>query len=351
MGNQNERTVVGIDGDSFTINGNPTYSDTAFEGRSIEGLLLNSRMVQAIFDDENPDTRDRWAYPDTGKWDPERNVDEFLTALPAYYDHGLRAVTINLQCGNPDGYSPHHPQHVSAYRGDGSLKSDWLDRLDLVLDEADRLGMVIILGLFYQGQDTRLNDESAIINGVENVLDWLHEQDYRNVIIEVNNECDARPEQGWGYEQEILKPGRVHELIKLVRDYDAGEHSFLASTSFTGGTVPSDNVIAEADFALLHGNGVSDPRGIEEMVKRTRERPSYTEMPLVFNEDDHYDFRLYPNNMLIALQNRASWGYYDGGRNNYRDGYQSPPVDWSINTSRKKEFFDYVNYIVYESPG
>jgi hypothetical protein len=31
-------------------------------------------MVQAIFDDAEPDTRSQWAYPDTGAWDPERNV-------------------------------------------------------------------------------------------------------------------------------------------------------------------------------------------------------------------------------------------------------------------------------------
>ena len=30
----------------------------------------------------------QWAYPDTGKWDPERNVREFLAALPEWRRHG-----------------------------------------------------------------------------------------------------------------------------------------------------------------------------------------------------------------------------------------------------------------------
>jgi hypothetical protein len=41
-----------------------------------------------------------WDYPD-GPWDPERNVREFLAALPAWRRCGLLAVTVNLQGGGP----------------------------------------------------------------------------------------------------------------------------------------------------------------------------------------------------------------------------------------------------------
>lgn len=351
MFGDDRQTRVTIDGDSFYVNNEPTYAGASFEGHSIEGLLLNSRMVQALFDDENPETVDRWAYPDTGEWDPDRNVAEFCDALSTYRERGLRAVTINLQCGNPYGYSPEHPQVVSAYREDGSLKDPWLDRLERVLDEADRVGMVVILGLFYQGQDTRLRDSEAVVDGVENVLEWLVEKEYTNVLIEINNECDATPESGWGYERDVLKPGRVHELIERVQAVERDGYSYSVSTSFTGGTIPADNVIAAADFALLHGNGISDPWRIGEMVEETRRRPSYTEMPVLFNEDDNYGFDSHPNNMLVALMHGASWGYYDAGRNNYRDGYQSPPVNWEISTDRKSSFFEYVDFIVNESPG
>ncbi len=70
---------------------------------------MNSRMIQATFDDENPETRQRWAYPDTGKWDAERNVQEFLAMLPVYKEHGLLAVTVNFQGGSPEGYSKDQP--------------------------------------------------------------------------------------------------------------------------------------------------------------------------------------------------------------------------------------------------
>jgi len=75
-------TEISIQGTDFYINGKPTYQGRYHEGRRIEGLLLNSRMVQAIFDDANPNTIDKWCYPDTNLWDPDRNTTEFCAALP-----------------------------------------------------------------------------------------------------------------------------------------------------------------------------------------------------------------------------------------------------------------------------
>ena len=79
----NRKTVVTIEGDAFHINGAPTYAGRTYGGRKIEGLLLNARMVQGVFDDLNPETRALWDYPD-GPWDPDRNTDEFVAAMPAW---------------------------------------------------------------------------------------------------------------------------------------------------------------------------------------------------------------------------------------------------------------------------
>src|SRR5450755_3564263 len=72
------RTEVSISGEQFFLNGKPTYAGRTYQGLKIEGLLMNVRAVQAIFDDLNPETRGRWVYPDTGKWDAERNTSEFV---------------------------------------------------------------------------------------------------------------------------------------------------------------------------------------------------------------------------------------------------------------------------------
>ena len=120
-------------------------------------------MVQGIFDDLNPETRPMWAYPDTGRWDPERNTREFLAAMPEWRRHGLLAFTLNLQGGSPQGYSKgRQPWHNSAITAEGELRPEYLGRLERILDRADELGMVVILGVFYFGQDERLKDEAAV---------------------------------------------------------------------------------------------------------------------------------------------------------------------------------------------
>jgi hypothetical protein len=333
------RTTVAIHGTEFWLNGRPTYAGRYWHGQKIQGLLLNSRMVQGIFDDRNPATRKRWAYPDTGQWDPERNTREFLAAMPRWREHGLLAFTINLQGGSPEGYSQDQPWHNSAFEADGSLRTDYLRRLDQILSRADSLGMAVIVGLFYFGQDQRLLDEAAVVRGVDNAVAWLFDRDYRNLLIEINNECNVR------YEHPILKPNRVHELIERVQQARRHGRRFLVGTSYGGGTIPSPNVVRVADFLLLHGNGISDPEKIGALVRNTRKVAGYRPVPILFNEDDHFNFDRPANNFVAALGEYASWGYFDPGQNNYRDGYQSPPVQWTLNTERKIAFFNLVREI------
>jgi hypothetical protein len=328
------KTEVSIQGDAFRINGRPTYEGRTWNGRKIEGLLLNSRMVQGIFDDLNPETRPKWAYPDTGRWDPERNTREFLDAMPEWREHGLLAFTINLQGGSPQGYSgPDQPWHNSAITESGELRPDFMNRLERILDRADELGMVAILGVFYFGQDQRLEDEAAVLRALDNAVDWVQDHGYRNVLIEVNNECNVR------YDHDILKPDRVHELIERVKARAKDGRRLRVGTSYGGGTVPRENVVRASDFLLMHGNGVEDPDRIQQMVRQAREVPGFRPMPILFNEDDHFGFDQPRHNFESALSEYASWGYFDPGESNYRDGYQSPPVRWRINTDRKKAFF------------
>ena len=75
-------TKIEIDGENWLINGRPTHQGRSFRGTSVEGLLMNSRMANGLFDDANPLTRDLWNYPDTGTWDPDRNTNELIAMLP-----------------------------------------------------------------------------------------------------------------------------------------------------------------------------------------------------------------------------------------------------------------------------
>lgn len=348
MGDAAANTTVSIEGNKFSINGQPTYAGRIWQGKSIEGLLLNSRMVQATFDDRNPSTVEKWAYRDTGQWDAERNTNEFVAMMPTWRKHGLLAVTINLQGGSPEGYSNSQPWHNSALRSDGSLDDEYLARASKVINRADELGMVVILGIFYFGQDQRIVDERAVVAGVDATVDWLCENGWRNVLIEVNNECDVS-----SYDHNILKPDRVHELIERVRQRSTEKgQRLLVGTSYRGGSVPRPNVVRESDFLLMHGNGVRDPQRIAEMIRETRRVEGYRPMPILFNEDDHYEFDQPANNFVVAVSEFASWGFFDYRRNGegFDEGYQSVPVNWHTSSDRKRAFFELLSDITGERP-
>jgi hypothetical protein len=60
----------------------------------------------------------------------------------------------------------------SAFKPDGTLRPDYTLRLERILDRADELGMVPIVGYFYFGQDERLSNDAAVKRGAELATEW-----------------------------------------------------------------------------------------------------------------------------------------------------------------------------------
>jgi len=320
------QTVVSIQGTHFLINGQLTSP-----GKAAEGQLLNTRMAQAVFDDDNPVTVGDWAYPDTHQWDPQRNTNEFLAMLPAYAQHGIRMITVGLQGGCPAHTPPtltcpggDHPWIVSAFNADGSLKAAWMSRLDEVIRTADANGIVVMVQFFYHGQQDKVSDQFTAVN---NITDWLVSGGYRNVLVETANECNA------GFSS-YLDCSNEANVVKQVQDRSGGK--LKVSVSFTGGGMPSDDVISQEDLVLLHGNGQTTQQ-LVDLINGLKGKAAYqaNPKPIVVNEDSTSI-----DNMNASVAAGVSWGYLDTGLNNYVDGYQSPPVNWTINTAAKQAFFD-----------
>lgn len=334
------KTVLSVQGQDFHVNGAPTYPGRTWRGMRIEGLLMNARLVQGIFDDANPETRPQWDYPD-GPWDPERNNREFVAAMPLWREHGLISFTINFQGGSPRGYSRQQPWLNSAFAPDGCLKAEYLARMERILDKADELGMAPIVGILYHAQEPRLESEAATVRAVDNATDWLLDKGYANVAIEIANESDQRSFR------DVVRV-RCHELVRRVQERSQGRVDspagrLLVSASLCGKRIPNNDLMAACDFVLLHGNGVHEPDGIREMVRAARQSPAWGGKPILFNEDDHFDFDKPDNNMLAAVESGAGWGYFDFRRadegEGYGEGYQSVPVNWGISSERKRGFF------------
>lgn len=339
------QTVISIEGDRFLIDGKLLNAGRTWRGMRIEGLLFNSRMANAIIDDQNPATRGVWAYPD-GEFSAERNTREFIAALPDYRAHGLRAIAVNLQGGSPQGYSWNQPWRTSGFNRDGTIRPDYLKRLDDVIAACDRLGMVVILGLFYWKQSQVLADEAIVKAAVANTVDWLVERGARNVLLEIGNEVDLP------FAHRIIETSRCHELVELAQKRSDGSlntpaRRLLVSTSLTRAPRFPDSLMACCDFLLPHGNSIHHPDGIRLQVLRNRGAQSYRGQPIIFNEDDHYDFDKPDNNFVAAIGEGASWGFFDyrNVREKFEEGFQSLPVDWSISSARKKAFFNLLKEI------
>jgi hypothetical protein len=270
--------------------------------------------------------------------------------MPAWKECGLLGLTVNFQGGRPapDFRDHHRPEEAkpnpeiyinSAFNRDGRVKEPYLKRMARALQRVDELGMVAIVGYFYFLQDGLLSDEEAVIRATENATNWLLGTGHKNLLIEINNECNVAH-----YDHAILKPPRVHELINLVKGIEKDGRRFLVSTSGTGGWIPPENIAGSADFILAHGNRQS-PASHKNMIETIRSMEEFgaNPRPIVFNEAGT-DVEC----LFTCAENFASWGYYDEGQNNYQDGFQSPPVNWGINTETKRRFFNGVAQITGE---
>jgi hypothetical protein len=333
-------TNVAIAGNAFHINGKPTYPGRSFRGSKVEGQLFTSRMVNCIINDQNPETRGMWAWRD-GPWDPERNTAEFIAALPLYRSRGLTSIAFNIQGGSPMGYGWNQPWHTSGYTPDGRLLPDYRSRLLRVLDATDANGMVAVLGFFYVSATPALADEAAFIRASDEITDLVCDGGYTNVLIEVANEADISR-----WTAESIKPARSHELVARVQSRSKGRVKtaagrLLVSTSFATAAPIPERLLQTADYVLYHGNGLATPQAVHARAKQIRATAGYRGQPLLINEDDHFDFDKPENNMLAAVEEYSGWGYFDYRqiRERFEDGYQSLPVDWGINSARKKGFF------------
>jgi hypothetical protein len=201
--------------------------------------------------------------------------------------------------------------------------------------------MAVILGMFYISATPSLADEAAIIKATDAVTDLICEGGYTNVLIEIGNEIDI---PRWPYE--IIKPARSHELVERVQARSLGHirtqaGRLLVSASFATRDVPPESLLRVADYVLYHGNGLNTPQAVRARAQQLRALSGYRGQPLLINEDDHFDFDLPDNNMLAAIDEYSGWGFFDYRqiRERFEDGYQSLPVDWGINSERKRGFF------------
>lgn len=281
-GSRSTHTRVAIVDGKWHINGQVTY-----RGAAAEGLLMNVRMVNCVFEDTNREG-----------FDPEANTNAFIARIPDYAAHGVRAFTVCLQGGFP-GYEG---AVNSAFSPDGSLRETYFRRAERVIEACARNGVVVILGCYYQRQDQVLRDEAAVRAGAINVARRIEAGGHENVLLEIANEF---PHGGFGH-RVLRTPGGQVTLLRAVKQTAPG---LLVSTSGLGNGKLPDAVARECDFLLIHFNGTR----LDDIGERIAALKRFGK-PIVCNEDEKVGHKG-AKAAELCVDKGASWGFMLLGRN------------------------------------
>lgn len=273
---QNRRTKIEIKNNNWYINNRITYSNTP-----TEGLLINVRMVNSTFEDLNK-----------ADIDPGSNTETFISRIPEYVDSGIRAFTLNLQGGSP-GYEG---AVNSAFDKTGNLRPEYTKRMEKVIKACDNAGVCVILGCFYQRQDQRFENETAIRNAVKTTVNWIKQNKFQNVLLEIANEY---PHSGFDFPV-IKTPGGQAELIKYAKSLYP---ELLVSTSGLGNGKIDNQVAVDSDFILIHFNSVP----VDSIPVRIKSLKKYNK-PIICNEDNKTGIEAVKA-FRNSIQNKCSWGY------------------------------------------
>ncbi len=302
------KTAITIDGVDFRINGTLTYAEVPGSRAEAHGLLYNARFIQGVFDDKaDPKRFARFGFT---AWDPDANTDRLIAALPAWYEHGLRAFTVGLQGGGPCFTIDNRTIDNNPFGADGaSIDPAYAARIDRLIRAADEIGMVVIVSYFYGSQTARLTDGRAVRSAVQTASRFLRDNGYTNVLIEVANEMNI---EAFDSHPIIKEPEGMAMLIDLAREESGG----MPVGCSGGGGYTNREVALASDFVLIHGNGQSR-QYYYNMIRKCREWvPS---KPIVCNEDSAAIGQI-----AVAQRTHTSWGYY----NNLTK--QEPPTRWEI---------------------
>ena len=292
-----------------------TYTGNGYRPEAA-GKLMNLRIAQALFQDE---------YLTEVQFDATANTRRVIEALDTYQRNGILAINVSLQGGHMhyehEGiirrdvaakFGPGKGSLVSAFRPDGSLKAEWMDRLLMLQQALDKRGMVLNLIYFYMFQVEILQSPKAIVQAVRNITDWLIDHNCRNLMIEIANEYDILDNA----------PYITHEmghLIEVARErFKVKNAAFrlpIAASALRDKNMQLYPSVKEhGDLFTIHGNGRS-PERKRKWVAELVADPSVPG-PIYMDEDDNGREKTTPDILAKELascdgvfQSGGSWGY------------------------------------------
>lgn len=279
-----------------TIQGSQWYLNDQIvnKGSPAEGLLMNVRMVNSVFED-----RGNFLPKKILNFDPDTNTDEFISMIPEYVSSGVNAFTISLQGGAP-GYEG---AVNTAFNADGSLRKEYFRRIEKVIRTCDAHCAVVNLSCFYQRQHSHysaLKGKEEITKALENVVNWITEKRFTNVLLEIANEYRHDGYKKWPDGDWLISEQGQIELIRTAKRLNP---KLLVTTGGMGhGTFP-EPLPQETDFLVIHFNNTT----LENIPSKINKLKKYGK-PIICNEDDKLKIEG-AIAMSLSVSNGCGWGY------------------------------------------
>ena len=143
-------------------------------------------------------------------------TERHVRALDNMAAHGINLIGCYIQ-GSNGGY-PNVDAGLNGFGRDGALNANVARRLEWLVREADKRGMVVMVGLFSPRKDQELEGEPAIRRAIEEAGKFLTERRLRNVFVDLVHEYDHTQRM----DQPLFrKPGDAEKKAKLTAWFKA----------------------------------------------------------------------------------------------------------------------------------
>lgn len=311
---------------------------------SNQGNILSEGKLIGIY-------TDMCAFFDDNITDVKKNKTEFIKNLSDWRKSGVNLITVGLQSPNPfDEYYKKAREkdksksilfNSSAVKSDGSLDFFYLENAEEIITAADNLGFIVLLNILSPSCEYIFEDEFAIINGIFNIIDWIINKKFRNILVNITDISHTF------YKSSVLNGDKIINILKSIKEKtNAKDNIILGAGIKSFANINQKNIdeyILFSDFIPVYANYTNSNHNTKKMIEniyffKKLMQKNNKDLPIIMAKGDDLSekYNSYgKNNLIEALENKISWCYYD------KDGFVILPVSWDKNSSiEKKRFFD-----------
>jgi hypothetical protein len=162
-------------------------------------------------------------------------TERHINNLDNMVAHGINCLGVYIQGANA-GW-PDAEAGLDGFRRDGRLKPEVARRLEWLIREADKRGMVVMVGVLSPRKDQDLYDEAAIRRAIEEAGRFLVDRNLKNVFVDLMHEFD-QPDR---IDHALLRePDGANKKAKLTGWFKAVAPDIEAGICPTFKSDPSD---------------------------------------------------------------------------------------------------------------